>query len=142
MRIGLGVATVALVMVSACGGSGDSPEPARTGTPSATPTLGLFTAAQACAQVELINEKVGGPPGNWPIPTYEQFSEDIASVAEESEPTVSDPLRTLSTQSDRVGSMEGDEDNLSAVTGLWGANYQTVADICARTDSPIARLEY
>lgn len=140
MRIGLGIATVALVMLSACGGR-DEPEASET----ATPTLDLLTPAQACAQVQMVNDETDGP-GDWPLPTYGEFGEKIAPLVDESVPEIAGALESMSAKAVEVGGMslsgEGGTDAASKAAGEWAAGYEKVAAICARTDSPIARIDY
>lgn len=135
-RLGV-MAVVAAVALTGCGGGGDKAGDAK--TPEATPSLALLSASQACAQVQLVNEELDGP-GKWPIPTYGKFGEETAPLAGESVPEIASALREMSDQALAVGAMSGGDGDVTAAAGEWATRYQMVADICARTDSPIGRL--
>lgn len=144
MRMGLGIASAALVLLSACGGSG-SDEPGTSATTQATPALDLLTTTQACAQVQMVNDETGGP-GDWPIPGYGEYGEKTAPLASESVPEIADAIESMSSKATEVGAMsldgEGGTDAVTQAAGEWAAEYEKVAAICARTDSPIARIDY
>lgn len=133
-RLGIGLAMAALMLGAGCGsGSGEANK-----ANSATPTLKLLSAGQACAQVQQVNDELHGP-GGWPIPTYGKFGDETATLAEQSVPEIAPALKSMSDQAVKVGSMHFDDAGFAAA-GEWAKQYQAVADICARTDSPIGRL--
>lgn len=121
-------------MAAGCGGSATKEASKAT---SGTPSLNLMSAGQACAQVQMVNDELHGP-GKWAAPTYGQFGEEIASLADESVPGISDALKSMSDQAIKVGTASDDEQ--AAAASEWATRYQSVADICARTNSPIGRL--
>jgi hypothetical protein len=131
-----GIVVLAALLLTGCGGSDDGGKTAK--TPDATPTLAPLTTAQACAQVQMVNDELDGP-GRWPIPTYGKFGAETAPIADEADHEISDALKSMSDQATTIGGMTGDDD-LTSATSEWATRYQAVADICARTDKPIARL--
>jgi hypothetical protein len=140
MRTGLGIASVALVVLSACGG-GSGGDDASKEAPKATPTLDLLSADQACEQVEMVTAELGGKPGSWPIPIYGEFGTKTAPIAQESVPDIASAVQSMSDRAVEVGEMTLDDDVTTAAS-VWAAQYQKVSDICARTDSPLARIAY
>lgn len=139
-RMAIALACAAMTVAAACGGS----DQVEAGRPTKeAPTLNLLSAGQACAQVQMVNDELDGP-GDWPLPTYGEFGEKTASLADESAPEIADALKSMSDQAVAIGGMsldaDGAVDEASRAAGEWAVSYQQVADICARTDSPVGRL--
>lgn len=134
----LAIVLVVAALLTGCGGSSDKGGAGK--EPKATPTLTALSTAQACAQVQMVNEELNGP-GRWPIPTYGQFGDETAKIASESVPEISSALKAMSDQAIKIGGMTVDgEGDVTAAASEWATRYQALADICARTDSPIGRL--
>jgi hypothetical protein len=136
-RLGVGLVLAALLLGAGCGGSdGGGGDKSASASPSSS--LALLTVDKACAQVQMVNDDIGSF-ARWPIPTYKEYGEQIATVADQSVPEIATDLTAMSDQALKVGSMSGDDDVMDASSD-WATKYQKVADICARTDSPITRL--
>jgi hypothetical protein len=146
MRIGLGVAAMALVLVGACGGNDGANESGAATPPSSAPTLDLLSAEQACTQVGLVIDELGGKPGDWPVATYGEFGEKVAPLADESVPDVTAALKATSAKAIEVGGMnldaKGGIDAATQAAGEWASTYKKVVDICMRTDAPLTPIRY
>lgn len=129
------IAATTALLLAGCGGSDSKDEPEAT----ASPTVALLTVEQACRQIEQVNVDLDGP-GHWPIPTYGEYGQQIASIAAESVPEIADPLSQVADKGMEISTMSGgDMDSVTDAAAEWADLYRAVADVCARTDAPISR---
>lgn len=134
MRMGLGIAVVALVALTACGGS-ESPDASKAPTPTAKPQL-----ADTCPMVQMALDAAAGDDGMLlRTEQYDQFASEVEFFTDQVDPKVVPILEELGGRSRKVApllSSADGETRLGAATD-WLQSYKRFMDACQSVGAPV-----